>query len=146
MGVKTSNYLRSKQIISKLKVEGLITFIHKIGEVDDLSNWRPITLLNVVCKIYAKASQHIFNWLWWKSWKSSCLLIFLLCVGECSHFTRIIEFGQVNETIMFCCLNLILQNHIPRSFGIFCLEWKLLGWQGVHMVCILFLEVKVVMN
>ncbi len=79
--------------------------------------------------------------------KSSCLLIFLLCVGECSPFTRIIELGQVNETIMLCCLNLILQKHIPRSLGIFCLEWwKLLVWQGVHMFCILFLEVKVVMH
>jgi len=58
--VKTFNYI-SKQIISKQKVEGLITLVHKIGEVDDLFNWRPITLLNVVYKIYAKASQHIFQ-------------------------------------------------------------------------------------
>jgi hypothetical protein len=58
--VKTFNYL-SKQIISKQKVEGLIILIHRIGEVDDLFNWRPITLLNVVYKIYAKASQHIFQ-------------------------------------------------------------------------------------
>lgn len=35
----------------------LISLIHKGGEHEKLSNWRPITLLNVAYKIYAKALQ-----------------------------------------------------------------------------------------
>lgn len=36
---------------------GLISLIHKGGECEKLSNWRPITLLNVAYKIYTKALQ-----------------------------------------------------------------------------------------
>jgi hypothetical protein len=36
---------------------GLITLIHKKGELKDLGNWRPITLFNTSCKILAKALQ-----------------------------------------------------------------------------------------
>jgi len=34
---------------------GLISLIYKGREREKLSNWRPITLLNVAYKIYAKA-------------------------------------------------------------------------------------------
>ena len=36
---------------------GAITLIHKAGPKEDLSNWRPITLLNATYKIVAKALQ-----------------------------------------------------------------------------------------
>jgi hypothetical protein len=36
---------------------GLIALLHKGNDVEDLSNWRPISLLNVAYKITAKALQ-----------------------------------------------------------------------------------------
>jgi hypothetical protein len=36
---------------------GLISLLHKGGERGKLTNWRPITLLNVAYKLYAKALQ-----------------------------------------------------------------------------------------
>jgi len=36
---------------------GVISLLHKGGERCKLTNWRPITLLNVAYKIYAKALQ-----------------------------------------------------------------------------------------
>lgn len=36
---------------------GLISLLHKGGDKTKLTNWRPITLLNVAYKIYAKALQ-----------------------------------------------------------------------------------------
>jgi hypothetical protein len=38
--------------------QGLIILLHKGGEREDLTNWRPICLLNVAYKIVAKALQH----------------------------------------------------------------------------------------
>jgi len=40
---------------------GLISLLHKGGDRKKLSNWRPITLLNVAYKIYAKALQLTFQ-------------------------------------------------------------------------------------
>jgi hypothetical protein len=37
--------------------KGLIALLHKGGERGKMTNWRPITLLNVGYKIYAKALQ-----------------------------------------------------------------------------------------
>jgi hypothetical protein len=37
--------------------EGLIVLLHKGGPRDSLNNWRPITLLNVSYKLFAKALQ-----------------------------------------------------------------------------------------
>jgi hypothetical protein len=37
--------------------KGLIALIHKGNAIDDLGNWRPISLLNVAYKIMAKALQ-----------------------------------------------------------------------------------------
>lgn len=37
--------------------EGLIVLLHKGGARDSLNNWRPITLLNVSYKLFAKALQ-----------------------------------------------------------------------------------------
>lgn len=36
-------------------LEGLIALIHKGGERDTLNNYRPITLPNIGCKVFAKA-------------------------------------------------------------------------------------------
>jgi hypothetical protein len=37
---------------------GMIVLLHKGGAIDALTNYRPITLLNVSYKIVAKALQH----------------------------------------------------------------------------------------
>ena len=37
--------------------EGLIVLLHKKGQCNTLNNWRPITLLNMSYKIFAKALQ-----------------------------------------------------------------------------------------
>lgn len=37
--------------------QGMIAFLHKDGHRYALTNWRPITLLNIGYKIYAKALQ-----------------------------------------------------------------------------------------
>jgi hypothetical protein len=42
----------------RLVTQGLIILIFKGGEKEDLNNWRPITLLNVAYKNFAKALQH----------------------------------------------------------------------------------------
>lgn len=36
---------------------GLIALLHKSNKLDDLSNWRPMSLLNIAYKITAKALQ-----------------------------------------------------------------------------------------
>jgi hypothetical protein len=41
----------------RLVTQGFIILIFKGGEKEDLNNWRPITLLNVAYKIFAKALQ-----------------------------------------------------------------------------------------
>jgi hypothetical protein len=47
-----------KRLIPKGVAKGIFTFIHKAIEVNDLFNWKPITLLNVMHKRYAKALQY----------------------------------------------------------------------------------------
>lgn len=41
----------------RLVTQGLVVLIFKGGEKEDLNNWRPITLLSVTYKIFAKALQ-----------------------------------------------------------------------------------------
>jgi hypothetical protein len=41
--------------------EGLITLLHKGGSRSSLNNWRPITLLNIAYKLYAKVLQQHFQ-------------------------------------------------------------------------------------
>lgn len=43
--------------LSKDATEGLIALLHKGGGRNTLKNWRPIILLNVAYKIFAKALQ-----------------------------------------------------------------------------------------
>jgi hypothetical protein len=47
----------SKGELSAGLTKGLIALLHKGGERATLNNWRPITLLNVTYKIFAKALQ-----------------------------------------------------------------------------------------
>jgi hypothetical protein len=45
----------SKGFFPKGVIKGLITLIPKSSDLKSLNNWRPIILLNVAYKIYAKA-------------------------------------------------------------------------------------------
>lgn len=41
--------------------QGFITLFFKEGDILKLTNWRPITMLNTTCKIFAKALQRRFQ-------------------------------------------------------------------------------------
>jgi hypothetical protein len=59
MGILGHRIMEASRVgrFPRLVTQGLVVLIFKGGEKEDLNNWRPITLLSVTYKIFAKALQ-----------------------------------------------------------------------------------------